>query len=285
MFLRNLKHNFPYLKKCEIIVVNDDPTVSLKKDIGQFPQVVLIENAKNEGFGKSTNTGVHNATSAYIMLLNNDVQLIDTSYESGLVELKNDPLLFGVGFAQKQNDGTVAGKNRIFWKDGFFQHDKASDLIQGISGWVEGGSCLIDKQKFLKLGGFDPIFSPFYWEDIDLSYRAWKDGYKIIFDPQITVLHNHESTIGKYNEKPTIQKIAFRNQFLFIWTNITDTYLIFSHLTKLPFSLLHYGIVERDNKLINAFFEALSMWKEIAKKRKLNKAVLTDKQILSIFHE
>ncbi len=285
IFLKNLKHNLPFLKKCEIIVVNDNPAVSLKKDMDQFPHIVLIENIKNDGFGKSINIGVRNATSAYIMLLNNDVQLMDTSYESGLAELKNDPLLFGVGFAQKQKDGTIVGKNRIFWQDGFFQHDKASNLGHGINGWAEGGSCLIDKQKFLKLGGIDPIFSPFYWEDVDLSYRAWKNGYKIIFNPQITVLHNHESTIRKYYDKSTIRKIAFRNQFLFIWTNITDASLLFSHLIRLPFRLVHYGIVRRNNEFTSAFFEALSMWKEIIKKRKLDKVVLTDKQILSYFHE
>ncbi len=285
IFLKNLKHNLPYLKTCEIIVINDNPTVSLKKDMDQFPHVFLIENTKNDGFGKSINTGVQNATSAYIMLLNNDVQLMDTSYESGLTELKKDPLLFGVGFAQIQKDGTIVGKNRIYWKNGFFQHDKASNLSRGINGWAEGGSCLIDKQKFLKLGGIDPVFSPFYWEDVDLSYRAWKNGYKIIFDPQITVLHNHESTIGKYYDKSNIQKIAFRNQLLFIWTNITDASLLFSHLIKLPIRLVYYGIVRRNNEFISAFFEALSIWREIVKKRKLDKAVLTDKQILSYFHE
>ena len=39
-----------------------------------------------------------------------------------------------------------------------------------------GGSCAFDRQKLLELGGFDPLFAPFYLEDTDLSYLAWKRG-------------------------------------------------------------------------------------------------------------
>ncbi|PJE58197.1 MAG: glycosyltransferase family 2 protein, partial [Candidatus Portnoybacteria bacterium CG10_big_fil_rev_8_21_14_0_10_36_7] len=48
------------------------------------------------------------------------------------------------------------------------------------------------------LNGFDELYSPFYWEDIDLSYRAWKTGYTVLFDPQVLVEHHHETTIRTF---------------------------------------------------------------------------------------
>ena len=60
---------------------------------------------------------------------------------------------------------------------------------------------------WLKLGGMDTLYSPFYWEDIDLSYRAWKSGYQILYDPNIIVEHHHESTIAKYFDKKKVSDI------------------------------------------------------------------------------
>ena len=67
------------------------------------------------------------------------------------------------------------------------------------------------------MAGFNKIYAPFYWEDIDLSYRAKKHGYQIIFDSQIEVIHHHESTIGRYFSSEKIREVAFRNQLIFNW--------------------------------------------------------------------
>ena len=101
----------------------------------------------------------------------------------------------------------------------------------------------------MQLGGMDPLYAPFYWEDVDLGYRAWKRGWRIIFDPRAHVVHDHEISVIKHNfSQQHVQSIAQRNQLLFIWKNIHDTKMIRSHLLVLPKFIKNYP---------QAFFAAL----------------------------
>ena len=52
-------------------------------------------------------------------------------------------------------------------------------------------------RKFLELGGFDRLLEPFYLEDTDLGYMAWKRGWKVLYQPRSVVYHEHRGTIGK----------------------------------------------------------------------------------------
>src|SRR5581483_9702281 len=82
-------------------------------------------------------------------------------------------------------------------------------------------------------------YNPFYWEDIDISYRALKAGYRIFFEPKSQVIHEHEE--GSIRRKYTanqIKVIAYRNQLFFVWINITDLNLQLSHIIWLPYHLL-----------------------------------------------
>ncbi len=276
LLIDNLNHNLPYLQDCEIIIVNDDPTESLKKDIKKFKKIILFENKKNLGFGQSINIGAKKARGNYLMFLNNDVQLSNDNYQLAINHFENNENMFSVSFAQTEKNGTIVGKNKIYWQKGFFQHSSVNNLNQGINGWAEGGSCIIDKKKFKILGGFDPIYSPFYWEDIDLSYRAWKTGYENIFNPEIKVIHHHESTIGKYFSNSRIKSIAFRNQLLFIWKNINTNNLIKEHVIYLVPAVLKGGL-----PFISGFFQALFKLPQI---KKLNNNIkLSDLEIFNKF--
>jgi GT2 family glycosyltransferase len=50
-----------------------------------------------------------------------------------------------------------------------------------------GGSCAFDRRKFLELGGFDELLAPFYMEDTDVGYLAWKRGWKVLYQPRSVV--------------------------------------------------------------------------------------------------
>jgi len=283
LFLKNFLHNLNFLNDCQIIIVNDNPEKSLINDLNQFKQIILIENKKNLGFGESVNQGVRLAKNEYIMLLNSDVALNDKNYLLAVNYFnKND--IFAISFAQKEKNNFFVGKNKIYWQDGLFVHKKANNLKFGNNAWAEGGACVIDKDKFIKLGGFDRLYSPFYWEDIDLSYRAWKSGCKIIFDPKIVVTHHHESTIGKYFTQEQIKITAYRNQLIFTWKNLTDFRLIIQHLCYLPLWIIR-SIVKRNWFFLIGFLRALIILPKILIEKVVGKKIfiISDDKILSIF--
>ena len=256
LLVNNLNNNLPYLRDCEIIVVNDDPTTSLKKDLKQFEKIKLIENKKNLGFGESINQGAKMANGQFLMLLNSDVLLTNNNYQSATNNFHNNPSLFAVSFAQVEKNSQVVGKNRLFWYKGFYQHEAIKDNQPGENGWAEGGSCLIDKEKFRLLGGFDKIYSPYYWEDIDLSYRGKKRGWLIIFDPKIKVIHHHKLTIGKYYDRKKIEIIAFRNQLIFTWRNMKTLQQKIENLYYL-FLLIIKSLIKGNLIYINGLISAL----------------------------
>lgn len=256
VLIKNLKHNLPYLEGCEVIVVNDNPQSSIAQELDQFVQVKLIENTENKGFSGTVNTGVAQATHSFIMLLNDDVKLLNTAYQKALNHFINDTSLFAVTFAQKEKSGAIVGKNAVYWSKGFVRHKAIKPDDMGKTAWAEGGSCIIDKEKFIKLHGFDELYSPFYWEDIDLSYRAWKNGYSVLFDPQILVEHHHETTISSHFDTNRIETIAYRNQLLFIWKNISSWELLLIHKLHLMKMIIR-AIIKNDVTFLEGFLQAM----------------------------
>lgn len=282
IFLANLINNLPFFKGNEVIVVNDDPTESIAPETRKLKNVNLIENKQNLGFSGAVDTGIRSASNKYVMLLNSDVALFDRSYEKAVKQLEQNDTLFAVSFAQKENDDKIVGKNRIYWKSGFFSHEKTKDMNSGITAWAEGGACMLNKQIYVLIGGFDPIYSPYYWEDIDLSYRAWKDGYTVLFNRDILVEHHHESTIGKYFNRNKIKTIAYRNQFFFIWKNILDKRLINNHIARVSRSILPMLI--REPVYIKALIMALARLSEVKTRRDLSHGKISDQTIISKFN-
>lgn len=282
MLSANLSNNLPHLAGCEIIIVNDYPAKSISAELKKFGEMIrVVENKKHLGFGPTVNAGIENATGSHIFLLNSDVVLKDNLFKKSLDLFNEDRKVFAVSFAQTDDKDNFSGKNVFYWNRGMFLHKKINNSTAGFNGWAEGGSCMIDRSKFIELDGFDSLYSPFYWEDIDLSYRAWKRGYTVLFDPQVTVVHIHESTIGRYFGKTYIRTIAYRNQFIFTWKNITGMKLLFSHAFFLPFFFLS-AVLRRDTAFISRFFRALGLLNRIVLKRNKIREQnrKTDEQIL-----
>ncbi len=250
----------------EIIIV-DDASIDgsadyIKKqiDIIKTHKIKLIENKKNLGFSSTVNRGVKEAGREIIILLNTDVCL-EPDFLQPLISHFIDPHVFAVGCLDKsiENGETILrGRGLGKWQRGFLIHrrgevDKTNTL------WVSCGSGAFRKSLWEKIGGLDEIYNPFYWEDIDLSYRAQKSGYDILFEPKSRVLHRHEEGVIRQNYSLIqVKTIAYRNQFIFVWNNIDDLDLLLSHLFWLPYHFLKAAI-NRDTAFINGFISAL--WK------------------------
>jgi GT2 family glycosyltransferase len=284
-FFNNLDNNKKFLDDCQVIVVNDYPKVKITNQVKKiYPKAVVIDNDKNLGFSGAVNKGVSYATKPFIFLLNSDVVLISDNFIKSTDHFKKNSKLFAVCFAQIEKDNRTSGKNIIFWQKGIFHHRRASDLRLGFNGWAEGGAAIFDREKFNHLGGFDLLFSPFYWEDIDLSYRAWKTGYQIIFDPDVKVVHNHGTTINQYFSSFRIKTIAYRNQFIFIFKNIGKG------LLKETFLYLPYwkikALISFDFPFLIGLLWSVFRLPIILAKRKMLKFKMSDKEIFKMFdHE
>jgi len=288
---KNLPMLFESIKRyrdVEIIVVDDGSTdESVKylelrtKDLEQ--KIKILKNNKNYGFAYSCNRGVKEAEGKIVILLNNDVIPQKGFLEPLLSHFRNKQV-FAVGC--KELNGEERGRGVGEFKNGFLVHKRTNNQNKNNTLWVSGGSGAFSKDLFLKLGGFDEIYKPFYWEDIDLSYQAQKAGYKVLFEPSSIVYHRHEQTIGRFYSEAQIKTVSYRNSFIFIWKNITDTRLFISHFLWLPFNFIK-AVLTDNLAFILGFFRALRLIPLIVKKRKGAKIffIKKDKEILSGFQQ
>jgi len=281
----------PYQGETEIIVVDDGSTDGSVEFLASFyPNVKVLSSSKNEGFAIACNKGVQSSKNEIVYLLNNDI-VVTKNFLDPLWPYFEDDAFFAVSsIAYPPNADVplssqvptvhVQFKYGIFW----YYYKAIINTKEPISVFFSsGGHSAFDKKKFLALGGFDTLYHPFYWEDIDISYRAWKRGWKSLYEPKSRVIHNHQTTIGASFKKGFIQNIHWRNRFLFTWKNLDDIILWCQHLFLLPFEfallpLFGYGYFSK------GFFMALKKLPQVIKSRKKReKSLLTDKEVLKIF--
>jgi GT2 family glycosyltransferase len=209
---------------------------------------------KNLGFASTVNTGVRKAKGDIVVLLNTDV-VPERGFLKPLLAHFKDKKVFAVGCMDKSiENGKIVKRGRgvAWWDRGFLVH-RRGEVDKTDTFWVSGGSGAFRKSIWNKLGGMDELFNPFYWEDIDLSYRAQKAGYKILFEPKSVVVHEHYKGAIKSRFSPfQTRTIAYRNQFYFVWKNITEKKLIISHILWMP-----YYFVKFLSRLDLAFFVGL----------------------------
>ncbi|MDD2482721.1 MAG: glycosyltransferase family 2 protein [Candidatus Shapirobacteria bacterium] len=210
----------------EIIVADDassDKSIDYIKELQKkYSKLKLIANKNNLGFGKNSNNAILKSKGDLVVILNNDI-FPHQDYIKNALKHFSDPNLFGVGFAELGHENWA----RIFWKNGYLQHEPGIDINKThITAWLSGGSSIIRKDIFQKLGGFDEVYKPFYSEDLDLGLRAWKSGYTLLWEPKCIVEHRHESTMSKFS-KGLLNYVKERNRLLSVWRNITDPQLLF----------------------------------------------------------
>lgn len=210
----------------EVILADDasqDNSIPFTKSLQKkYPKLKIISHQKNLGFGANTNYAINHADGDLIVLLNNDIYPYPNYITNSIKHFENKKVL-GVGFAEKNQENWA----RFMWKGGYLQHEPGTTNINKthISGWVSGGSSIIRKSLFQKLGGFDPIYHPFYSEDLDLGYRAWKSGYLLLWEPKSIVEHHHETTMSKFS-RSLLNYVKERNRLLNTWRLIDNPRLL-----------------------------------------------------------
>lgn len=278
-------------QKVELVIVDDGSKDTSKEILQHYEQqghdggvtFKILYNQKNLGFAPTVNRGVSESSSEIVYLLNSDV-LPEKDFLDPLLPHFDDETVFAVGSMDKsvEDEETVLrGRGLGSWKRGLLIH-KRGEVDQTNTLWVSGGSGAFRKSIFEKLGELTELMSPFYWEDIDLSYRALKSGYKVLFEPKSVVVHEHEKgAIKNAATAKKVQTIAYRNQLYFVWLNISDGGLLLSHILWLPVHLLQ-AVVRGDKAFLDGFAQAFLHLSAIRSRRervqKYRKR--TDKEVL-----
>ena len=220
----------------EVVVVDNaslDGTAEFLR--ANFPTVRILSLDENRGFGGGSNAGFQHARNPIVVLLNNDMR-VEKNFLAPLLEGFSDPRVFAVTaqifFSDPAKRREETGLTRGLWVNGRLSvghviDEKVTDLFPTF--YAGGGSSAYDRGKFLELGGFDPLWEPFYLEDTDISHMAWKRGWMVLYQPRSVVYHDHRGTIGKHFSEDFIQRVLEKNHLLFAWKNIREWPRLLAH--------------------------------------------------------
>lgn len=200
-------------KELEIVVVDNNSTDdSVSYITKSFPQVKLIKNKRNRGFGGANNQGAKVAKGEYLLLLNSDAFLAKDSLSIMLRKMQDNEGLLSVGPQLRYDDNRLQLSAGYFptpmrvtaWMlfldklpllKSFFPHSyhvtsPAWHQYPQTPDWLMGACIIFLKSEFLSVGGFDEqIFM--YLEEVDL-YRRLQDSFpqkKSLFTPATQVTH------------------------------------------------------------------------------------------------
>lgn len=220
------------LKVTVVDNASTDRTVEVIRN--RFPQVELILNPTNRGFGAAVNRVLQKQAADFYLILNPDTRL------------ESEAIVTLLKFCQKNSDVGIVGP-KISYPDGKIQASCKSDypklfyqffetsLLQRFSPnsnllrkyhlldwdhgeirqvkWLMGAALFVRREVFEKIGFFDENFF-LYYEDTDFCKRASQVGFKIIYFPEVKVWHR-EGQSTKF--LPTFEKglIAYKSLFYF----------------------------------------------------------------------
>ena len=220
----------------EVLVVDNGSTDGSADWLREnYPEVRVLALPENRGFGGGSNAGFKAAKNDIVVLLNSDMR-VDADFLAPLLDGFTDEKVFAVscqiflGDPGKRREET--GLTHGWWSNGALRVTHRED--PGVNQlfpcfYGGGGSCAFDRRKFLSLGGFDEILAPFYLEDTDIGFLAWKRGWKVLYQPTSIVHHEHRGTIGKKFSSAFIESVLQKNYVLFAWKNIHGWGRLASH--------------------------------------------------------
>ena len=194
----------------EVLVVDNssiDDTVAMVGN--QFPDVRLIANDKNVGFSKANNIALREAKGRYVLLLNPDTVVSEDTFRKCIAFMDENEDAGVVGVKMYDGTGTylpeskrglpspmasffkLTGLNSWFPKSNFINHYYLGGLDRDEINEVDvltGAFMFMSKRALDKVGLLDETFF-MYGEDIDLSYRFQKAGYKNYYLPTTSIIH------------------------------------------------------------------------------------------------
>ena len=196
--------------EAEVFVVdNNSVDHSLEMLAAKFPQVKVIANKENVGFARANNQAIRQSSGEYVLLLNPDTVVEEDTFEKCLAFMDATPDAGGLGVKMVNGQGEFLPESKrgipfpavafykLFGLSKLFPNSKKfgsyhltyldNDQIHSVE--VLSGAFMLMRKKVLdEVGLLDEDYF-MYGEDIDLSYRILKGGYKNYYFPETRIIH------------------------------------------------------------------------------------------------
>ena len=201
----------------EVFVVDNNSHDGSPEMVEQeFPQVKLIRNLDNKGFGAANNIAIKQSNAKYIFCLNTDTLLLDNSIKTFFDYMeKEENKKVGAcgGYLSNNNEycisyGSLPSFKEIlcrFFKLNYICYPDNSIEKSFPVGYISGADIFLRKNLLEEIGSFDEDFF-MYYEDTDLCARILKNNYNNIILPYVNIIHLESKSTKNNNKKITMMK-------------------------------------------------------------------------------
>jgi GT2 family glycosyltransferase len=189
----------------EVIIVDDGSTDETAAMLGKVSSVKVLKNGRTIGFVESCNRGAREASGRYVLLLNNDT-LVTEGWLKSMVDVAERDMSIGIVGAKLiypngilQEAGGIVWNNSLCPASNYGRYDDPNKWEYNYVKEVDycSGACLLVRTDLLRrIGFFDSRYSPGYYEDTDLCFRARELGFKTVYQPGAEIVHVEGATAG-----------------------------------------------------------------------------------------
>jgi N-acetylglucosaminyl-diphospho-decaprenol L-rhamnosyltransferase len=216
----------------EVIVVdNESDDGSVEMVAATFPQVALIANRDNVGFGRANNQALSQCTGRYVLLLNPDTVVLDNALSKLVAHMDRHAdvdvmgcRLVNADLSLQRWTGGASPRllnlvNHYFFIDRilppslraapfYLDHDAQTDVDVD---WVSG-ACMILRKNRLEDKLFDPAFF-MYGEDMELCWRLKRNGGRVVYTPVCTIIHYQGASMKQQQGEVLLASLKGQRQF------------------------------------------------------------------------
>jgi GT2 family glycosyltransferase len=231
---------------CPVVAVDNRSTDGTIEWLHEHYPQIEVQIAERNDYLFSLNQVVASRAEDIVVILNNDMHF-DEDFLSALLPHFGSADVFAVSARVLDWDGTRVttgqrlGEKRRLWFYKSWNFEAGSSCLTLDAG---GGCAAFRRDMYVALGGFDPLYRPAYWEDTDLSYRAWRRGWKVVYEPSSVIYHRVSATLDQtQGGRPTVTRLIRRNEVIFALRNVGGWGFAVGYLALLPVRMIRNAMM------------------------------------------
>jgi GT2 family glycosyltransferase len=185
----------------EVVLVDNASSDDTGTLLNRLRGAKVIRNRENRGFPIAVNQAVEAASGEFLLLLNNDTEVLGDSLGTAMRCLATNRDVGAAGGRILLLDGTLQEAGCTLWREGHvFQYGRGDNpnapeyLFQRDVDYCSAAFLMTRRDLFRKMGGLDTAFSPGYFEDLDYCVRLWRAGWRIVYLPDVAIIHHENAS-------------------------------------------------------------------------------------------